>query len=73
MHSHDDQHLVTGNTLNCFKAYLSDRMQTININATLSDFKNVDIGILQGSILCPLLFIIHANSAIMIVLNQHNH
>ena len=48
---------VTGNTLNWFKSYLSDRMQAVNINSTLSDFKNVNIGIPQGSILGPLLFI----------------
>ena len=53
---------VTGNTLNWFKSYLSDRMQTVNINSTLSDFKNVNIGIPQGSILGPLLFIIYVNS-----------
>ena len=53
---------VTGNTLTWFKSYLSDRIQAVNINSTLSDFKNVNIGIPQGSILGPLLFIIYVNS-----------
>ena len=53
---------VTGNTLNWFKSYLSGRMQAGNVNSTLSDFKHVNIGIPQGSILGPLLFIIYVNS-----------
>ena len=53
---------VTGNTLNWFKSYLSGRMQAVNVNSTLSDFKHVNIGIPQGSILGPLLFIIYVNS-----------
>ena len=53
---------VTGNTLNWFKSYLSSRMQAVNVNCTLSDFKHVNIGIPQGSILGPLLFIIYVNS-----------
>ena len=53
---------VTGNSLNWFRSYLSGRMQAVNINSTLSDFKHVNIGIPQGSILGPLLFIIYVNS-----------
>ena len=49
---------ATGKTLNLFRSYLSGRMQAVNVNSTLSDFKHVNIGIPQGSILGPLLFII---------------
>jgi len=53
---------VTGIALCWFKSYLSGRTQTVSINSSLSDFKNIDIGVPQGSILGPLLFIIYVNS-----------
>ena len=57
-----DQCGVKNNELNWFKLYLGCRTQAVNINSTLSDFKNIGIGIPQGSILGPLLFIIFVNS-----------
>ena len=53
---------ITGGTFDWFKPYLSGRKQAVNINSTLSDFNNVNIGIPQGSILGPLLFILYVNS-----------
>ena len=53
---------VDGSTLKWFKSYLSKRIQSVCVNSTMSDFKNIDIGIPQGSILGPLLFIIYVNS-----------
>ena len=48
---------ITENSLQWFKSYLEDRSQAVNINSTLSDFRHIDIGIPQGPILGPLLFI----------------
>ena len=53
---------IRGRELDWFKSYLSGRMQAVNINSTLSHFKNIEIGVPQGSILGPLLFIIFVNS-----------
>lgn len=44
-----------------FKSYLNNRSQAVHVNSTLSNFENINIGIPQGSILGPLLFIIFVN------------
>ncbi|MBY0580283.1 MAG: reverse transcriptase family protein, partial [Rickettsiales bacterium] len=52
---------VRGISLQWFKSYLSDRQQFVTLNGISSDIKKVSIGIPQGSILGPLLFIIYIN------------
>ena len=53
---------ITNSALSWFSSYLCDRTQAVCINSTLSDVRNIDIGIPQGSILGPLLFIAYVNS-----------
>ena len=43
-------------TFNIFKPYLNQRKQFVSINGTLSDILKILSGVLQGSILGPILF-----------------
>jgi hypothetical protein len=40
-----------------FKNYLSGRSQRVDINGVFSDPLNIDISVIQGSILGPILFL----------------
>ena len=44
-----------------FKSYLSDPRQCVNIAGTLSDTEVLKSGVLQGSILGPVLFLLSIN------------
>ena len=52
---------INGAALNWFKSYLKGRSQKVDINGNLSDAKNLDISVIQGSILGPILFLCFIN------------
>ena len=52
---------IRGTPLNLIKSYLTNRSQKVIINETLSEELTITIGVPQGSILGPLLFIIYMN------------
>ena len=49
---------VRGTALNWFKSYLSDRSQYVSVTGHISDHLKITCGVLQGSVLGPLLFLI---------------
>ena len=49
------------NAILWFKSYLSNRIQYAKVNGKISDSRINRCGVLQGSILGPLLFIIYIN------------
>lgn len=51
---------VTENVLNVF--YLDDRSQIVNIDETFCEALHINIGITQGDVLGPILFITYINS-----------
>lgn len=53
---------IKGSAMNWFKTYLENRKQFVYINGSKSDLKTVDYGVIQGSTLGPLLFLIYVNN-----------
>jgi hypothetical protein len=52
---------ITGVTHRWFSDYLSGRSQKVEINGKLSESQNLDISVIQGSTLGPLLFLCYIN------------
>ena len=52
---------IRGMPLSLLRSYLSNRKQYTSVNSSCSEVKNVNIGVPQGSILGPILFLLFIN------------
>jgi len=52
---------IRGTALNWFKSYLSNRSQQVDIEGYTSHSRSIEVSILQGSILGPILFLCYIN------------
>lgn len=52
---------IRGNALEWFKSYLSNRKQFVSIGNVNSDMMSIPMGVPQGSVLGPLLFLLYLN------------
>ena len=52
---------LDNNFVNLIRSYLTDRKQLISINGSTSQYQRMHVGVPQGSILGPLLFILFTN------------
>ena len=64
---------IRGESLEWLKSYLENRKQCVNINGNSSKCSDITCGIPQGSVLGPLLLLIHINDIYTSSLNVSFH
>ena len=55
---------ISGNLMNWIKDFLFERLQCTNVGGVVSQYKYIISGVIQGSCLGPLLFVIYINDIV---------
>ena len=61
---------ITGTVLQWFHSYLSGRSQFVEINDTKSSVRDLTVGVPQGSVLGPILYLLYTTSLSEIIRNH---
>ena len=62
---------ITGTVLTLFRSYLSSRAQLVNINQSYSTKRDLLVGVPQGSVLGPLLYLLYTVPISDVITNCH--